>query len=168
MSNDSVKKNVPIIALLGIVVLVLLGSSFYFIHKTPHPQADKKQTNITPTKPAWTVKTSEFTVTPTLAPGQKSNYIYYINAVTATTKPGTLVLHPSDAGKTFSVPTKSVILLDFSTINSGKNFTYVSFSPQNIFKPSGKPVPFALPKNYLGGYVVYRIGIGKITVTQAQ
>lgn len=129
------------------------------VHVTPNP-------NITAVPHVSTsTLTPSFAPTPTLAPGQKAIYTFYIQATSHTTDHSELVLTPSDTGKMFTADIGTLIILYF-----GMGIFHISHSStHDIFEASGsKSNPIHLPLNSIGAFNIIRSGYGKITVIETE
>lgn len=115
--------------------------------------------------PAPTFNPANFalTPTPTLAPGQKAIYSFYIQATSTITKSKGIDLTQSDTGKVFTVDIGTLLIVNFGRV--GKSHVS-ALSPQAIFTNYGRPETIHLPNNALGAFRVYRAGFGTIRVTE--
>ena len=136
------------VTILGIMVFLMSIIKF-------NPQAEKS-----PIIPKTTQTCLPMPPTPTLAPGQKALYTFYIQA-TSNQSSQELVLSQSDTGKVFTADIGTLIILQQFGI-SNSHISHVS--PQDIFKNFGSPETIHLPNNALGAFRVYRAGCGTITV----
>jgi hypothetical protein len=103
--------------------------------------------------------------TPTLAPGQKAFYTFYIQATSHKASNEELTLNTPDTGKKFTVDIGTLLIVNFWRV--GK-FQLSASSPQAIFTNFGRPETIHLPNNALGAYRVYRSGFGTIQVIEAK
>lgn len=108
---------ITLIALLVFIVLIVFQyktSNFQLKHKLPAQ-----------------IALSMIVPTPTLAPGQKAIYTFYIHATSHKTSYKGLGIHSSDSGKIFIVDMGTLVDVDFGRIG---NFHVTVTSPQNIFQ----------------------------------
>jgi len=155
---------------LGVGILFAAGALAYLLQRGP---MISPATNTPPTKVGTTLPTSTPTQqvamynpmpTPTLAPGQKANYTFYIQATSHKTSPKVLGLAQTDTGKAFIVDIGTFIIVNFGRV--GK-FQLSQSSPQDIFKGAGsKYQRINLPNNAIGAYTVIRAGSATITVVE--
>src|SRR5215472_7485747 len=104
-----------------LAIWLFLGSLFGVNH--PSPAQQPLQPTATPTV------LPIFMPTPTLAPGQKAIYTFYIQASPRQTIDTGLSLSPSDAGKVIHVNTGALLIIGFGL----RNFHVSTSSQQNIF-----------------------------------
>ena len=146
------------------ILLVAIALVLVFQQQSVSPTLTNQST-LTPTStPIPSLNPTYFllTPTPTLAPGQKAIYTFYIQASSHKSSQE-LVLSPSDTGKEFTVDIGTLIILEhFGVIN-----IHISqFSHQAIFENFGSPETIHLPNNALGAFRIYREGLGTITVVE--
>ncbi len=168
----------PIVAITAIIGVVLLIGASPFITRalsrfnfssTKPPKSTSVHVISFPTITAHTVPisalTPSFAPTPTLAPGQKAIYTFYIQASSHTTSGKGLGLQQADTGKMFTIDTGTFISLDFGP---GK-FEVSLSSPQDIFKCIGSEcLPHSSPENSISSFWVSHAGYGTITVIEVE
>ena len=150
---------------IGIIVgaIVLVFSPFLIRKTFLKPNEILLAPTITPI-PA--IISPTFGPTPTLAPGQKAIYTFYIQTTSHGTANKTLHLNPSDSGKTFTVNIGAYIILSNF---SGGGFHVSSVSPQNIFTPPvSTSLPNSVPFNAIGVLGVFHPGFGTIVVAETK
>ncbi len=143
--------------LVSVGVLIVFGALFLSQQKASHYQPEKKL--LAPTVPPILMPT------PTLAPGQKAIYTFYIQTTDHKTSNEELTLNTSDTGKLLTVDIGTLIIVNFGRV--GK-FHLSASSPQAIFTNFGRPETIHLPNNALGAFRVHRSGFGTITVIETE
>ncbi len=169
----------PIVTTTVIIGVVLLIGALPFIQRalsrfnfssTKSPKSTSVHVVSFPTITAPTVPisvlTPSFAPTPTLAPGQKAIYTFYIQTTSHTTSRKVLSLKQSDTGKMFTVDIGTFISLDFGVVG---RFHVSLSSPQDIFKCIGSEcLPHSSPENSISSFWVSHAGYGTIKVIVAE
>ncbi len=157
----SFKHFLPLIGIcLCLGVLVLLGSLYLSKQKSSNSQPEERLL-----APTTTYTYLSLAPTPTLAPGQKAIYTFYIQATSHKADGKALNLTQTNTGKIFTVDIGTLISLNFGV---GK-FRIATSSPQDIFESAGSQKrPIHLPLNTIGAFRVIRTGFGTVTVIEAE
>lgn len=156
--NNTEKNHHTTIIVICLAFIMLLGFGYYInrINSITFQQVKNA--------PAKVKSQGLLSPTATIDPSQiKATYTFYIHSLPQKST-GALSLSPSDTGKTFNVYVGTAIfLVNFGIINHRITQT----SSQEIFtNPDPKALPGSAPANSIGGYGVYKAGLGKITVIQ--
>jgi hypothetical protein len=164
--HSMLRNTILIVAVLFVIVLLYIIYAVNNASTLVHPKIAYSTSSASPT-PAPSFNPAYFllTPTPTLAPGQKAVYTFYIQATSHKTSNGELTLNPSDTGKVFTTDIGSLIILHFG----GGNFHISDSSPQDILEAAGsKHSPIHLPLNSIGAFNIVRLGFGTITVIETE
>lgn len=150
-------------ALAAIAALFIL-SALQRSSSTKQPKTTYSTPSVSPSL-APSLAPSTFAPSPTLAPGQKAIYTFYIQATSHKTSSKGLGINPSDTGRTFTVDIGTLLILRNFGIG---NFHVSLSSPQDIFAGPSTGLPKSLPFNAIDTQGVFRAGFGTITVVETK